>query len=86
MRKTDARGVLDARPFAYSAAKDGKVFLYWQGKAVKTLSGKEAGRFLADVQAMDERQAQLLMAKKTGNFKRGNEKGRWRHGRRQDGH
>lgn len=74
--KIDARGKLEAEPFSYTASKDGKVFLQWQGRQVMVLRDAEATRFLARIQDADTKAAQLIMAKATGNFKHGNEKGR----------
>lgn len=73
-RRTDARGMLAEEPFAYVCRKDGTVSISWQGKPVMTLRGKDAGRFLGKLAGADTQQAQLVMAKATGNFKRGNEK------------
>jgi hypothetical protein len=66
----------DAEPgqFSYRASKDGKVFIAWHGKTVTTLKGREAARFLSKVESGDEHAAQQLMARATGNFKRGNER------------
>lgn len=75
MKKVDKRGYLDSHPFDYREGKDGKVFLFWEGKQVKILKGKEADKFLSKVEAANEKEAQLIMAKLTGNFKRGNERG-----------
>lgn len=73
---TDARGeLLDSR-FDYRTQKDGRVVLTWYGKPVKSLSGPEAQKFLARLGGLEDHDAQLLMARATGNFKRGNEKGR----------
>ncbi|MBZ9714168.1 hypothetical protein [Deinococcus multiflagellatus] len=72
----DARGQLDDGRFAFRALKDGRVVVSWYGRPVTTLAGKAAERFLARVAALDEHGAQLVMARVTGNFKRGNEKGR----------
>lgn len=55
--------------------KDNKVFLYWHGKQVNMLRNKESERFITKVKNVDTKEAQLIMAKLTGNFKRGNEKG-----------
>ena len=74
MSTTDKRGKLDAEPFAYRTSKDGKVFLSYQGKQVKILKEREAERFSAAVTGASSSEAQLLMAKLTGNFKRGNER------------
>lgn len=73
-KKTDARGMLKEEPFAYTETKNGKVFVSWQGKQVVTLQGADATRFLQRMNGADPNQAQLIMAKCTGNFKRGNEK------------
>ena len=74
--RTDARGVLEEAPFSFQASKDGKVFISWHCRQAVILQGAQAKQFLRRVQEADAMQAQLLMAKATGNFKRGNEKGR----------
>jgi len=50
------------------------VLLYWGTKHVKTLSGKAAQKFIAEIDGLDGQATQLLLAKATGNFKRGNER------------
>ncbi|MCL2376154.1 MAG: hypothetical protein FWC76_02040 [Defluviitaleaceae bacterium] len=72
----DKRGILDEEVFAYKITKDKKVFILYHGKQVTTLSGSKAEKFIADISDVDGKEAQLIMAKVTGNFKRGNEKGR----------
>ncbi len=74
MSEVDKRNRLDEEVFSYRAMKDGKVFLYWYGKQVKILKGKEAEEFSAKIAGLNHKAAQLVMAKITGNFKRGNEK------------
>ncbi|WP_291579239.1 hypothetical protein [Clostridium sp. UBA6640] len=74
MDDIDKRNKLDEEPFSYSVLKDNKVFIYWYGKQVKILRGKESERFLAKIKSADGKELQLIMAKITGNFKRGNEK------------
>jgi hypothetical protein len=50
------------------------VFIDYEGKQVKILKGKEADKFIKRVKmAGSEKEKQLVMAKITGNFKRGNE-------------
>ena len=44
------------------------------GRVVTTLSGPAASRFITRVEAGDEDVAQHLMARATGNYKRGNER------------
>jgi len=54
--------------------KDHTVFLDYFGKQVKILKGKEAEKFLKRIYAAENTtEEQLVMAKITGNFKRGNE-------------
>jgi hypothetical protein len=60
--------------FRYQTSKDGKIFIYWTNRLVKTLSGNEARQFLARAGMADEQAIQMMMAKATGNFKRGNER------------
>jgi len=74
MGEVDQRGKLEAMPFGYRQMKDGRVFLDYEGKMVKTLKGKRAERFIAQVEGLDDAESQLYMAKATGNFKRGNER------------
>jgi hypothetical protein len=61
--------------FAWTATKDGRVRISWQGRVVTTLAGERAARFLEQVEHADEDAEQLLLARVTGNFKRGNERG-----------
>lgn len=70
MAKPDPLG---AEPFRYATNKEGKVFLYYQGKLVRTLNGEKALKFLAQIEDAGRAESRLLMAKITGNFKRGNE-------------
>ncbi len=73
--RPDARGLLlKEQPFSYRARKDGSVEILWKGRRATALSGKLAERFLEQAPAEDEHGKQLLMAKATGNFKRGNER------------
>ncbi len=60
--------------FDFRETKSGKVLLYWKGKLIKTLSSMEASRFLDRMGQADSESARLLLAKTTGNFKRGNER------------
>ena len=73
----DQRGVLlKERPFSYRPRRDGTVEILWKGRHASTLAGKIAEKFLEVAPAEDEQGQQLLMAKATGNFKRGNERKR----------
>jgi hypothetical protein len=74
MDDVDKRHKLDEAPFAYRVTNDGRVLLYWHAKQVKTLNGGEARKFLTKIEELEGKDAQLVMAKATGNFKRGNER------------
>jgi hypothetical protein len=54
--------------------KNGSVRISRQGKHVRTLSGLEAARFINALRVSNETENQILMARFTGNYKRGNER------------
>jgi hypothetical protein len=60
--------------FTYRITKDGKVLISWQGRVVTTLASSRADRFRERVEGLDSQGVQLLLARVTGNFKRGNER------------
>ncbi len=64
-----------AAGFSYRTTKDGTVFIGHNGRDATTLRGDAARRFLARVAKIDTEAAQGLMARVTGNYKRGNERG-----------
>ena len=72
-RKVDQRGVLDEEVFTCRVNKDRKVFISFNGKQVTILSGRKAEKFISDMENANAKEAQLIMAKATGNFKHGNE-------------
>ena len=70
----DRRGVLlKEQPFTFRQRGDGSVALFWKGRRVTVLTGKLAENFLAAAPECTGQELQLLMAKATGNVKRGNE-------------
>lgn len=75
-KKIDRRNILDDEIFTYKITKDKKIFISWNGKQVTTLSERKSEDFLRKIEDADFLEKQLIMAKETGNFKRGNEKGR----------
>jgi len=74
MGDADARGRLVDDPFDYRETKAGEIMISRGGRVVQTLGGAAAARLLKALTSADERQAQLLLAKSTGNYKRGNER------------
>jgi hypothetical protein len=69
----DKRGKLDGEMFAFKITKNKKVFISWFGKHVTTLKGNKANNFIKSMENIGNKEAQLLMAKATGQFKHGNE-------------
>jgi hypothetical protein len=68
----------DAAGFAYETRADGTVAITHHGHRATILRGGRAARFLAEVTDGDP---QLVMARWTGNYKRGNERAAKRHPR-----
>jgi len=72
-RPVDRRGALEAEPFTVKLTRD-TVLVEFRGRLVRTLVGADADAIRAAREAGDEAAVQLLVARKTGNFKRGNER------------
>ena len=70
-RPIDRRGKLADEPFDVQLTRD-KVIVRFRGRVVRTLTGAD----VEDVRKVfdDPEKLQLLVARKTGNFKRGNER------------
>jgi hypothetical protein len=64
--------------FRFVRRDDGSVVISHHGRHASTLRGGRAAAFLAEVAAGDE---QLVMARWTGNYKRGNERAAREHPR-----
>lgn len=60
--------------FSYRATRGGEVHISREGRTVTTLRGPAASKFLSKVTSMDDAAAQQLMARATGNYRRGNER------------
>jgi hypothetical protein len=72
---SDARGRLSTDPFEHRATKDGSVLVSRGGRVVTTVRGAAAGRLLDAIgSAPDDEAVQHLLARATGNYKRGNER------------
>lgn len=74
MSPVDERNRLDEKPFEYKVYKNMSIQIYWQGKAVMLLKDSKALDLIAKLEKAEGKEAQLILAKITGNFKRGNEK------------
>lgn len=64
---------LDDDPFAYRVTKDRRVLVSRGGRHVVTVAGAAAERLIPLLGADPERDQQLL-ARATGNYRRGNER------------
>lgn len=60
--------------FVHRRRKDGSIEILHHGRLAATLRGNGAIDFLSDVGGASAEQAQQLMARLTGNYKRGNER------------
>ena len=61
--------------FAAVITRDDRVLVSFEGRQVVTLAGGEARKLIARLErAGNEETTQLVLAKATGNFKRGNER------------
>lgn len=67
----DQRGRLAAEPFTVKVA-GATVLVYFRGRLVRTLTGAAAAKVRTAIDTGDD--VQLLVARLTGNFKRGNER------------
>ena len=74
-------GPIDASAFTFVVRKDDEVELLHHGRRVGTLRGVEAARFLARARTSDALELQRLMARVTGNYRRGNERDAGAHAR-----
>ena len=64
----------DAEPFVWQVAADSKVLVSRGGRQVVVVAGARGAKLAAQLETADEEQAQQLLARATGNYKRGNEK------------
>lgn len=69
---------LAGEPFSFLERADGSIVIRYHDAPVTLLRGRSAERFATRMASADATAAQQLMARTTGNFKRGNE----RHGKR----
>ena len=68
---TAAQGDLE---FTHHINKNGDVLIAHHGKLATTMRGSKAAAFLAKMDKLTFPQQQQLMARATGNYKRGNER------------
>ncbi len=61
-------------PFSWLTRSDGSIVIRYHAAPITLLRGKTAARFATRIALADGPAAQQLMARATGNFKRGNER------------
>ncbi len=74
MTKGDSQNPLLDETFSYRQFKNGKISISWKNKEVMILKGKKADKFSSQMTGANSFDAQMIMAKITGNFKHGNER------------
>ena len=67
--------------FTYRTRKNGEVEIFHRGRLASTLRGADAKDFLQEAPNAGSPDAQQLMARVTGNYKRGNERKASEHNR-----
>lgn len=65
--------LVNEQAFDYRMNKDDKLFISYHGKEIMIIKGGQAQKLLKKLEGASEEERQLLLAKATGNFKRGNE-------------
>ncbi|WP_312651910.1 hypothetical protein [Proteiniclasticum sp.] len=74
MSPIDKRNRLDDHPFDYVVFKNQSLQIYYNGKPVVILKDQKARDLIEKLEKAEDKDIQLILAKITGNFKRGNEK------------
>ena len=69
----DRRGKLAEAPFDVQVTRD-KVLVRFRGRLVRAVTGADAEEIRVAAARGDAEAVQLLVARRTGNFKRGNER------------
>ena len=64
-------GVAEPTGFSYQVRKNGEIVIAHHGRKAVVLRGRRADKFLSQ---LETRNPQELMARATGNYKRGNER------------
>ncbi len=65
---------LEDNPFDWRVTKDGQVLVSRAGRVVTTVRGEAASRLVGKLSRAGEDETQQLLARATGNYKRGNER------------
>ena len=60
--------------FSYRITKDNRILISWCGQQVVIVTGARAAKLMAQLTNSNPEEQQMLLARITGNFKRGNER------------
>lgn len=60
--------------FHYTLHKGDKVRIFWEGRCIMTLGGHRGAELIQELNGVSDAEAQYIMQRITGNFKRGNER------------
>ena len=71
--------------FTFEARKNGTVEIFHHDRRATVLRGKDAMAFLAKAEKLNDDEIQQLLARITGNYKRGNERSARNHHRNRRG-
>lgn len=71
---TDLPPGLAEDPFDYQVTRSGQVRVSRGGREVVVVGGRDAAKLAARLETADEAQTQHLLARATGNYRRGNER------------
>lgn len=74
MTNPDKRNKFAEQPFSYKITNSDKVIIHRNNKQIMIIKGKGAVKFQSKILNTSEQQIQLILAKITGNYKRGNER------------
>lgn len=66
--------LVNNQTFSWKKGKNNKLFICFNGKEVMVLKEQKAQKLLEELIDSSEEEEQYLLARITGNFKRGNEK------------
>jgi len=64
----------DAEPFEWQVTADSRVLVSRGGRQVVVVAGARGSKLAAQLDTADDERAQQLLARATGNYKRGNER------------
>jgi hypothetical protein len=65
---------LEEDPFSWRVTKDGQLLVGRGNRTITTIRGSAAAKLLGKLDRATEEEAQHLLARATGNYKRGNER------------